>query len=160
MSRWENKFSRKSQATSRSGVVFGDFAGKMEARGAGRTHAQTRGKIRQRDFWHGMVLQSKAHFEKRIVSRRRMLAERARQFDERHGVGKRINRRLMHCAANGRRRRAVRSIWPRRGTMLAKYPIVSCAVCLVRLATGVPTSKIIESAPFGERDLERAEAAC
>ena len=51
-------------------AVFGDFAAKLKTRGARRTHAQTRGKIRQRNVGHGMVLQSKSHFEKRIVSGR------------------------------------------------------------------------------------------
>ena len=49
-------------------AVFGDFAAKMKTRGARRAHAQSRGKIRQRNVRHGMVLQSKAHFENRIVS--------------------------------------------------------------------------------------------
>ena len=95
MSRRENKFSRKSQATSKPSPVFGDFASKLETRGARRTHAQTCGKIRQRNLRHGMVLQSKANFENWIISRFRLLAERARQLDEGDGVGKRVNRLLM-----------------------------------------------------------------
>ena len=54
-----------------------------------------RGKIRQRNIGHRMVLQGKAHFEKWIVARLRFLTERARQFDKRYGVGKRIDCLLM-----------------------------------------------------------------
>src|SRR6266403_725977 len=74
---------------------FSDFASELETCGSRRTHAQTCGKIRQRNLRHGMVLQSKANLEKWIISRFRLLAERARQLDERDGIGKRVNRLLM-----------------------------------------------------------------
>ena len=77
MSRCEKRFSRKSHATSRPSRCSVISQASWKRRGAGRAHAQTRGKIRQRNFGHGMVLQGKAYFEYRVVSGRRFLTESA-----------------------------------------------------------------------------------
>src|SRR4029077_4082883 len=79
-------------------AVFGDFAPKLETRCASRAHAEACGKIRHRNFRHGMILQSKAYVEQRGVSCLRWLAEAVHQRDERDGVGKRVNRYLMSCS--------------------------------------------------------------
>ena len=73
-------------------TVFGNLACELKTRGPRGAHAQTRGKLRQRNFRHGMVLQSKAHFENRIVSCFRLLTECPHQLNEGDGVAKRINR--------------------------------------------------------------------
>ena len=100
-------------------AVLGDFASKMETRRARRTHAQSRGKIRQRNLRHGMILQSKAHLEKWIVSRP-PIARRARAPTRRKGWRWQTSQPSTDARpANDQTATRERSTCPRKGTMPA-----------------------------------------
>ncbi len=103
-----------------------------------------------------MVLQSKAHFEKWIVSRCRLLADRAHQFNERNGVGKRVDRQLMSRSQmiGGNARTIDLSAQRNNARVVShRFPRSLLAAIGDRRSNG----KIIESAPLGERNLESAE---
>ena len=106
MSRWENKFSRKSQATSRpspSSVISHPSwkrAVPVERmlRRAERFGSEISGM--------GWFCKAKRTSNSGLYPGFRLLAERAHQLDERHGVGKRVHRQLMHRSQMISRQRA------------------------------------------------------
>jgi hypothetical protein len=103
-----------------------------------------------------MVLQSKADFEKWIVPRCRLLADPADQFKERNSVGKGIDRQLMS---------GLKMIGGHAGTVDLSAQRDNIRIVSHRFSRGLPGpighrrshDQIVESAPFGERNLESAE---
>src|SRR5262245_38959528 len=103
-----------------------------------------------------MVLQSKAHFEKRIVSRYRLLADPAHQLDERDGVGKRVDRELMRSSqVIDHNARAIDLPAQRDNARVVSHRFPRSL--LAAIGNRSSHDKIIESAPFKKRDLKSSE---
>ena len=138
--------------------VFGDFASELETCGAGRTHAQTRGKIRQRNLaaWDGFAKQSEL---RKAGCIRSPIARRARAPTRRKGWRWQTSQSLADVPlVNDRPPRASDRSARAEVQCPRSIPSFPARVLFGPIGHRRSHDQIIESAPFGRTQFGKHQA--